>query len=622
MKKLFYLVPVLGMLMSSCSSEEPLPGDKNNNGEELVTNYISINIVPTSGLGSRAEDNMQDGGTYRDGSESENQVNRVRFFFFDKDDQATPVRATGENTYESYLDWYPTADNNQFGGPINDETVEKTFTATLGIFVPEDEKYSNPTSVVAVINPSEAVLSLTSDAPIMGPSLEQLQTCVADYKTNLITSNFVMSNSVYATNNTEGTNTEFIATSLTKQEGTYFKASIEAALSDPVTIYVERVVARLDLSINLDNGIEKNGEMLYPLTVVDPATGEESIQVTIDGVKKSIYIKFLGWNVTSTPNNSNLLKNINPNWTSQGLFGTETSTTTNAWTNVGLHRSFWAMNPEGTQFQFGAFNGTDDENNLNPAKGEKMPQGDKPSTIYLQENASPYAADLVPTPPTNASKVILACQLVDENGNAIPLAEWGFRKFTIDNLKTYLIGTICAGNNFYSKTTEGDQVTYTSLGVEDVEFITAAEKFNVTDGNFESHPGVKGYYSYLVLTDEVKKKQWFNGKTQDAKPVSTEEINAYFDKMVGYSMIWNQGYSYYFFDVRHLGVEGSIGYNGIVRNHIYDTHVKSIIGIGTPVLDPDEIIYPEKPEYEESIIAAEIKILQWRVVSNNYDIKW
>ena len=87
-------------------------------------------------------------------------------------------------------------------------------------------------------------------------------------------------------------------------------------------------------------------------------------------------------------------------------------------------------------------------------------------------------------------------------------------------------------------------------------------------------------------------------------------------------MIWDQGYSYYYFDVHHLGNPGSIGYDGIVRNHIYDTHLKSIVGIGTPVLDPTETIYPEKPEYEESIIAAQINILQWRVVSSEYEITW
>ena len=628
MKKLFYLVPVLGMLMSSCSSEEPLPGDKNNNGEELVTNYISINIVPASGLGSRAEgDNVQgtDGadGTYRDGSESENQVNRVRFFFFDDDKQATPVKAN----MESYIDWYP-SEGEKYGESIPNETVEKTFTATLGIFNPDEDKYSNPAYVVAVINPSPAALQLSgTNGTVLGPSLKEVQNCLSDYKTTLTDNNFVMSNSVYATNNTEGNNTEFIATSLDKVgDGTYFKASIEAALNDPVTIYVERVVARLDLWIDLQNPtILDENTTIYQLKLIDPVTNDETHQVTIDGEKQDIYIKFLGWNVTSAPMNSNLLKTINPAWTSNGLFGATdlAQSAPTAWTNPAFHRSFWAMNPSGVEIEFGNFNGAPDENNINPATGVPMPQGNKTATIYLQENASPYNAELTANAPTSPSKVILACQLVDENGNAIQLAEWGFRKFTIDNLTTYLLGTICKGNNYYYKTVEAGNdgatiTTFHPLTKNEVRYITATQLY----GDMIPE-NVKRYYSYMQLTEDAATKyEWYDGNTLESKTVEAKEINDYLLKTVNYCMIWTEGYSYYYFDIHHLGAPGSIGYNGIIRNHIYDTHVKSILGIGTPVFDPNETIYPEKPEYEESIIAAEIKILQWRVVSNNYDIKW
>ena len=47
-----------------------------------------------------------------------------------------------------------------------------------------------------------------------------------------------------------------------------------------------------------------------------------------------------------------------------------------------------------------------------------------------------------------------------------------------------------------------------------------------------------------------------------------------------------------------------------------------IAGLGTPVYDPDQVIYPEKPDDNDHYIAAEIDILSWRIVENNYELKW
>ena len=87
-------------------------------------------------------------------------------------------------------------------------------------------------------------------------------------------------------------------------------------------------------------------------------------------------------------------------------------------------------------------------------------------------------------------------------------------------------------------------------------------------------------------------------------------------------MVWNTGMTYYYFDVKHLGASGSPAYYGIVRNHIYKTTVTSVTGLGTPVYDPDQIIEPEKPKYNESLIQADIRILQWRIVSQDYELEW
>ena len=61
---------------------------------------------------------------------------------------------------------------------------------------------------------------------------------------------------------------------------------------------------------------------------------------------------------------------------------------------------------------------------------------------------------------------------------------------------------------------------------------------------------------------------------------------------------------------------------GIVRNHIYDIAINSVSGLGTPVLDPEEVIVPQKPTNDETYLGARINILSWRVVKQNIDLEW
>ena len=85
--------------------------------------------------------------------------------------------------------------------------------------------------------------------------------------------------------------------------------------------------------------------------------------------------------------------------------------------------------------------------------------------------------------------------------------------------------------------------------------------------------------------------------------------------------VWNKGYTYFFTDIRHLGADGP-AYLGVVRNHIYAVNFRTIAGFGTPVLDPNEPIYPEKPENQPDDIEVTINILSWRLVSQDYSVDW
>ena len=45
--------------------------------------------------------------------------------------------------------------------------------------------------------------------------------------------------------------------------------------------------------------------------------------------------------------------------------------------------------------------------------------------------------------------------------------------------------------------------------------------------------------------------------------------------------------------------------------------LSSITGFGTPVYDPENVVDPIVPTYEDTYLAARVQVLQWRVVNQN-----
>ena len=80
--------------------------------------------------------------------------------------------------------------------------------------------------------------------------------------------------------------------------------------------------------------------------------------------------------------------------------------------------------------------------------------------------------------------------------------------------------------------------------------------------------------------------------------------------------------TYYFTDIRHLGSKGSASEYGVVRNHVYKVNISDISGFGTPVYDSDiDIETPERPMDTNTYVAAEVRILSWKVVKNDYSVE-
>ena len=107
-----------------------------------------------------------------------------------------------------------------------------------------------------------------------------------------------------------------------------------------------------------------------------------------------------------------------------------------------------------------------------------------------------------------------------------------------------------------------------------------------------------------------------------AQPIdnAANEINGYLANpdVVDRALVWKSGMTYYYHEIEHK--YGETNQFGVVRNHIYAVNVTAIAGLGTPVYDPDQIIYPETPGGNSHYIAAQINILSWRVVNNDVQL--
>lgn len=497
-------------------------------------------------------------GDYEEGVGNENEVTNVRFYFFDADGNAAQVKGENGGTY------YDVAMSGTDKDMLN---VEKILTATLVIQTPEKDKV--PASIVAVVNPKSDLGAVESIA--------KLNEVIADHSS---TTSFIMSSSVYA----NGT---------TKMEAVnvagHLYTTPEAAKADPVIIHVERVLAKARLTV----GLTANANGVYK-------TSDDGSQKFGD---EEIYVKFLGWNVTATAKTSRLMKEINHSWPSD-LFGST------LWNTADYYRSFWAVNPSEMSYNYGAFNTGDNAANAITNFDPGTKESPKTNYTYLQENASDSYND--GSDPTKPSQVIIAAQLVKADGTTpIEFAEYAGERTTTDGL----IVKYAAGSGLWKDNEEGTGKV--KIEVDDIELKTATE-IDAANQNTSGR-----YKVYAQLTETAAAKKWYTSKEADASPVDNANDIL---KALGGAKVWNDGYTYYYFDIQHLNggasAENVKGKIGVVRNHIYAANINSLAGLGTPVYDPEEIIYPEHPEDDDTYIAAQIRILSWRLVKKNIDLEW
>lgn len=589
MKKFTMLSSVLAsalmLTVVSCSSEDVAGGDAQNG--KGATSYLAVNIENV-GSAPASRSYEQGGGTYDDGVGAESTINKVRFYFFNGD--GTPYLlvnkdATNEQSV-NYLDQTVETD----GGDHNNTAEIKT----KAVLVLKGETKAIPSSVIAVINPDVLESTTLHNNGIM--TLSELRTSATGTKFHDETNGFVMSNSVY-----ESAGQNVCSTPVANK----VFATSEAALKQPVDIYVERVNAKVNASIDADyvrtNETEKawskNAEGKYQIEVgsIDVTTYEENTNATPTTDTYPVFAVVQGWQLADANGKAEVCKQINTSWYA-GELGIS------PWTTSDYHRCFWSKS---VPFTSGAQGGANHP--VNP-KFTDITQSLSGEFSAEPVYTLPNTPDQVVTNPTTSlntlTKLIVAAKLVykDKNGNYNPAQVCQYRGLTYlgeDAVKKQIVGGFA---KYFKKTATG----YQSIEASDITFKTVP-------GSSE----VKDYEVVATLASNVGELYVKDGETY--KTVSKDVVNAELEKEEA-QVRSTDGATYYYTPIKHLGDAGKLGEYGIVRNHSYQVTIRNIKGFGTPVYDPKKEIDPMIPSDENTYLAASIKVLSWRVVSSKVNL--
>lgn len=578
--KNYLFIAMAALSLAACA--EKMDDDKIPHKGEVTESYISISLS-SSDADTRAAD-----GTYQKGEELERAVETAYFFFFDAEGNAFPVNVTdgagdapgGEKNH------LPAVINPTNGSDMNNVSDIKNVVLLL-----KNYQGTYPASIVAVLNWVPVNNTYT---------LENLKDELADVRNSSMGGKFIMSNAVYATSGTPAS--AIYATPLTADNIFTDEANAKA---NPVTIYVERAAAKV--TVTTTGGTTK-------FDVEKP--------VTIGSTSTKVYAKVLGWELYNDYQNSTVLKNIDPAWNNDALGFT--------WNDSPWFRSYWAdsqttaFTDNTFQWKYAAI-----------GEGHKTEYGygigvaaDVTDGTYADKTYT-YCGENTNRPEADRTKIILKAQLQEEDGDPVELARWYTTEYLGEgDLKTAVANTL--KYTLYFK--DGDD--YVGLKPEHIKCV--APEYD-SDGNIinGAPAGIKPYQVFFQLSPEGEAKDWYKKEAGAFVHVaadiavdanSTKATNKHL-ATVEPAIIYNDGQTYYYIDVKHLGNSGKDAEYGIVRNHIYSININKISGYGSPVYVPiGNIVTPEYPgigggDDEYSFVAAEVRILSWRMVQQGVNVQ-
>lgn len=541
-------------LFAACANDETPDGNNlpQGNGEQA---FIAVRLAAPNAM-TRA---------FQDGKNEENAVTTARFYFFNN--EGTAVTVDNSVNYKDVTTTFSDATS-----PADESgNVEEISNAVLVL----ENATVWPEKMVVVLNPPTELNA--------SKSLSDLRAAADDYASEE-SGKFVMSNAVYATSS--GTQVDAV------DLAGYITNNKDAAEGNPVTVYVERVLARVDVACTSNLETDKTdgtGTQQNKINGYSGQNGTNEIQAVIKG-----------WTLANRNSQSHLLKSLST-WNNSTTFTAGNGSWAFAnWNDATNHRSYWAY--------------TDD------VTAAKL-TNDSYATI-LTNNATFAATDYCQENTGNGTATeLVAIAELQVDGVATDIAKYAGQYWTIENLLTQFANQILAGKIYY-KANSGDPATVTAL---------PAGALKLRPRNSSETSTVAAYEAVLDLKADYQTGYTFYS---DATGNNTIELTAVQDILNDYkALYWKDGKTYYHTTIKHT--LNSLSKDGVVRNHLYKVSLTGVSGLGTPIPgtssddtddDPDtddpedKPIDPEDPKDENSYLAAEINILSWNVIDQEVEL--
>ena len=552
-------------LVGCTNNDDIVNNNENNDGLKNFVTKVNVNF-PNVSNNSRA--------TYDDGIPSEYAVSSITVKFYDVQKNHLGDANTENLTWTEDLD----DDNVSRSAYVSFRSVTQPYYAVVFINAPSG---------------SAADLQNKAIAEMKEISFNQTNYPITTTAGN---ENFFMTNSSHL--NTAGDIVQEVnvskATAEVEESMDITQALAQIKDEDIADIYVERVVAKVELGVNLtttNNKAVDGISGLYQLKYI--TTGEET-----DGSNKewSPYaIKVTDWMLNGTNKTFYPLKKIVANWEDN-------------WYNTG--RSFWAIdnNYENGVYCTDVTTALLDDDDLSSydLNYYKLAQiNGKVSTSTESNPQYCYENTYDPAKATNsaATHVVLKAQYYEQNGDRwTPVNENNYIYrinqviFNETNMKARIAAALIDKYDYYA----ADATTkMTETQLADAITFTVDNKTSETSINLATGTTVKNKNTETDRTSTLSWNDEFNGGT-----------------IIGYK----GGFCYYTIPIKHFatGAEdeevSDLGHYGVVRNLWYVLDVTSIAGFGDPGTE-NPIIPEEEEELKDWVVKCKININAWAKVT-------
>lgn len=559
----------VALMMTACASDKDEIGGGTKPGSDpqyLAVNIVNVGATPTT----RAAE-------YENGTAEESAIKKVRFYFFNGDGSPYLIKNPGITGIDgggdkNWLEASPTDDTPTSGTPSQIEKITQTVLVINGI------QSAAPAAIVAIVNPETVDAATLKNGETM--RLSELRYSAVGrnfYKKdadNGAVSEFVMSNSVYV-NAGEDVCASLVAGHVT--------TSAETAKTKPVDLYVERVVAKVTADVDetaFERGNGTNWEAdKYGTKTAVGKSGDYDVYAVIEG-----------WGLANENGKAEVEKQVDKTWTNGTLGFTP-------WTTADYHRCFWE-----TSVAFDA--GAGGNQPVNPTFNQL--KANMQDVLYTLPNTPDSKDKIANLKDNDLTKFAVAATLrykdASNNWHNAEICRYnGVSILGIDNLKRQVALTF---SQYYTST---DATNYTQLSKDDIDFKDpdgTMQQYRVTPTLANDPTGTKKYYTKTTT-----------GTTPTFSEVPKDKVLAAIE--ADKAEIRKDGRAYYYVPIKHLGGTGELAEYGIVRNHFYKITLTGITGFGTPVYDPEKVVDPAVPTYQDTYLAARVQVLQWRVVNQN-----